>query len=76
MAWNFRKRVKVAPGVYVNIGKHGTSTSIGPRGAKVTFGKNGTYFSTGIPGTGLYNRQKIGGKQSDNLERNNIISTS
>ncbi|MGM9818436.1 MAG: DUF4236 domain-containing protein [Paludibacteraceae bacterium] len=76
MAWNFRKRVKVAPGVYVNIGKHGTSTSIGSRGAKVTFGKNGTYFSTGIPGTGLYNRQKIGGKQSDNLERNNIISTS
>ncbi|MGN0187780.1 MAG: DUF4236 domain-containing protein [Paludibacteraceae bacterium] len=70
MAWNFRKRVKVAPGVYVNIGKHGTSTSIGPRGAKVTFGKNGTYFSTGIPGTGIYNRQNIGGKQLVNSEQN------
>jgi len=59
MAFQFRKRVKVAPGVYVNLGKKGVSTSIGPRGAKLTMGKNGTYLSTGIPGTGVYNRTKL-----------------
>lgn len=61
MAWNYRKRIKIAPGVHLNFSKNGVSTSIGPKGAKVTFGKNGTYMSTSIPGTGLYSRQKIGG---------------
>lgn len=61
MAWNYRKRVKIAPGVHLNFSKNGVSTSIGPKGAKVSFGRNGTYMSTSIPGTGLYSRQKIGG---------------
>jgi hypothetical protein len=61
MAWNYRKRVKIAPGVHLNFSKNGVSTSIGPKGAKVTFGKNGTYMNTSIPGTGLYSRQKIVG---------------
>lgn len=61
MAWQYRKRVKVAPGVYMNITKNGISTSVGVRGASMTFGKNGTYLNTGIPGTGFYKRQRIGG---------------
>lgn len=64
MAWNYRKRVKIAPGVHLNFSKNGVSTSIGPKGAKVTFGKNGTSMSTSIPGTGLYSRQKISGGKS------------
>lgn len=60
MAWSFRKRIKIAPGVHVNLSKNGVSTSIGPKGAKVTVGPKGTYLHTGIPGTGIYNRQKIG----------------
>ena len=59
MAWNFRKRVKVFPGVHLNFSKRGVSTSIGPKGAKITLGKRGTYLNTSIPGTGLYSRQKI-----------------
>ena len=66
MAWSFRKKIKVAPGIHLNLSKSGISTSIGPRGAKVTFGSKGTYMHTSIPGTGLYNRQKIGtAPQSD-----------
>lgn len=40
---------------------------MGPKGAKVNIGKRGTYVSGGIPGTGLYYRQKVGGgsKSSD-----------
>lgn len=64
MAFQFRKRVKVAPGVYVNLGKNGATTSIGPRGAKLTMGRNGTYLSTGIPGTGIYSRTKLGGNNA------------
>lgn len=60
MAWRYRKRIKVAPGIYMNVSKSGISTSVGVRGASVTFGKKGFYFNTGIPGTGFYKRQKIG----------------
>ncbi len=60
MAWRYSKRVKVAPGVFMNISKNGINTSIGVRGASMTFGNNGTYLNTGIPGTGFYNRKRIG----------------
>lgn len=67
MAWNYRKRIKIAPGIHLNLSKGGVSTSIGPKGAKVTFGKNGTYLNKGIPGTGLYSREKMsGGNMSSN----------
>ena len=60
MAWSFRRRVKIAPGVHINLSKSGVGASFGPRGAKVSVGPKGTYLHTGIPGTGIYNRQKIG----------------
>ena len=74
MAWSWRKRKTILPGVRLNFGKKGISTTLGPRGASVTFGPNGTYFNTSIPGTGLYNRQKIGGKNSTYTPMNNDSS--
>lgn len=65
MAWTWRKRKSILPGVRLNFGRKGVSTTIGPRGASMTFGPNGTYFNTSIPGTGLYNRQRIGGNKSN-----------
>lgn len=64
MAWNYRKRIKIAPGIHLNLSKGGVSTSIGPKGAKISIGKNGTYLNTSIPGTGLYSRQKISGTRT------------
>ena len=61
MAWSYRKRVRIAPGVHLNLSRRGVSTTIGVRGASVNFGKKGTYVNTGIPGRGFYNRQKISG---------------
>ena len=55
----FRRRAKLFPGVYLNFSKSGIST-IGVRGASINIGKQGTYLNTGIPGTGIYDRQKIG----------------
>lgn len=62
----FRKRIKILPGVHMNISKSGTSWSVGPRGAKVNFGKRGTYVTTGIPGTGIYSRTKVSGNNMSN----------
>ena len=66
MAWNYRKRIKIAPGIHLNFSNKGVSTSIGPKGAKVTFGKDGTYLNKSIPGTGLYSREKISGSGTSN----------
>ena len=60
MGLRYRKRVKVAPGVYLNLSKSGVSTTLkAGKGVSVSMGKNGTYLNTGIPGTGIYSRQKI-----------------
>lgn len=61
MGWRFRKRIKIAPGVNLNVSKNGVSTTIGGKGASINVGKNGTYLNTGIPGTGIYSRQKLSG---------------
>ena len=65
----FRKRIKIAKGVHLNISKSGTSLSVGPRGAKVTIGKKGVYANVGIPGTGLYARQKISGARNTTYKK-------
>lgn len=51
---SFRRRVKILPGLTLNFGKSGITTSIGPRGAKMTFGgERGSRATFGIPGTGI-----------------------
>ena len=66
----FRKRIKILPGIHINLSKSGVSTSIGRRGASVNIGKRGTYFNTGLSGTGIYYRKKISGsKPSNNLNK-------
>lgn len=59
MGWSFRKRIKIAPGVRMNISKRGTSFTVGPRGANVNIGKRGTYQNLSIRGTGLSSRRKV-----------------
>ena len=55
---SFRKRIKIAPGVNLNLSKGGISTSFGVKGASVSVGKRGVYINNGLPGTGIYNAQK------------------
>ena len=59
MAWSFKKRVKIAPGVKLNISKSGISLNLGKKGASVTTGTKGTFLNLGIPGTGLASRTKM-----------------
>ncbi len=54
MGFRFWRRLKIAPGVTLNLGKSGGSLSFGPRGAKFTVGSRGKRATVGIPGTGLF----------------------
>ncbi len=70
MSFRFWKRIKIAPGVTVNLSKSGASLSFGPRGAKYTLGGGGARTTVGIPGTGLFYTKTSGsgkksGKRSD-----------
>ena len=56
----FQKRLRILPGLRINLSKSGASASMGPRGADVNIGRNGVTTNAGIPGTGLSYRQKVG----------------
>jgi hypothetical protein len=53
MGFRFRRSIRILPGIRLNFGKRGISTSIGVRGAHVTFGRTGTRTTVGLPGSGL-----------------------
>ncbi len=61
LAFRFRKSIKIAPGLRMNVGLRGLSMSLGPRGTTVSIGSRGTYANVGIPGTGLSARSRIDG---------------
>ena len=56
MGFRFRKSIKIAPGIKINVGKRGIS-SIGAGG--FSFGSRGIYQNIGIPGTGISYRSKL-----------------
>lgn len=60
MALRFRRSIRLAPGLRMNLSGSGASLSVGPRGASVSFGRRGTFLNTGIPGSGLHARERIG----------------
>ncbi|WP_025785375.1 DUF4236 domain-containing protein [Sporosarcina sp. D27] len=64
MGFRFQKRIKIAPGVRLNISKSGVSTSLGRRGASITVGKRGVRANVGIPGTGISYSEQLTSKRS------------
>ncbi len=54
MGFRFWRRMKLAPGVSMNLSKSGGSLSFGPRGGKWTIGGRGQRLTAGLPGTGLF----------------------
>nr|BDD45869.1 hypothetical protein 18 [Desulfobulbaceae bacterium] len=69
MAIRFRRTMKIAPGVRVNVGKRGVSLSGGVRGANVTVGKTGVRTTAGIPGTGLSYTKLHKGKKDERASK-------
>jgi hypothetical protein len=54
LGFRFYRRVRILPGVRVNLSKSGASLSIGGRGAWFTIGPKGKRATFGLPGSGLY----------------------
>ena len=68
MGYFFRKRFKIAPGLYLNASKNGLGFSMGVRGCRISVNSNGeTYLNAGA--NGLYYREKL--TTSHNEHRNN-----
>lgn len=77
MGFRFRKSIKIAPGVRLNLGKKSASISFGTRGLRHSISTSGRRTtSVGIPGTGIYytKSSKLGSKAgskskvTDNLD--------
>lgn len=54
MSFRFWRRIRIAPGVMLNLSKSTASLSFGPRGAKYTVSPRGNRVTAGLPGTGLF----------------------
>lgn len=54
MGFRFWQRVRLAPGVTLNLSKSTASLSFGPRGAAYTISPRGNRATVGLPGTGLF----------------------
>jgi hypothetical protein len=53
MGLRFRRRISLAPGFSLNLGKRGASLSVGRRGAHVTVGHGQVRSTVGLPGSGI-----------------------
>lgn len=60
MGFRFRRSIRIAPGLRLNLSTRGIGLSAGVRGLRVGFGPRGPYVSAGIPGTGLYGYWTLG----------------
>jgi hypothetical protein len=53
MPFRFRRSIRIAPGLRLNLSKSGVSASVGGRGAHVTVGHGHTRTTVSAPGTGI-----------------------
>ncbi|MGZ4129049.1 MAG: DUF4236 domain-containing protein [Actinomycetota bacterium] len=61
MAWGFRRSLRIAGPLHLNLSKSGLGLSLGIPGLHVGVSpKRRTYVRAGLPGTGIYYRKSIG----------------
>ena len=77
MGFNFRKSLKIAPGVRLNIGKKGiSSVSVGGKGVRVNVGKKGTRTTVGVSGTGLsYSHNQTHRRRNTSTNQNPLLDS-
>lgn len=73
MGWGFRKSIKIAPGVRVNLSKSGISTSIGGKG--FTYNTRGRVTAS-LPGTGIRFTHNMNTKRTANPVRSVVAGSS
>ncbi|OZV11683.1 hypothetical protein CIW83_13615 [Tissierella sp. P1] len=76
MGFRFRRSVKIAPRIRLNVGKKSASVSFGGKGirhAVSTTGRRTT--SVGIPGTGLYYTESSSSRSNNSTYKNSSNNT-
>jgi hypothetical protein len=58
MAWGFRKSLKLAPGLRLNLGKRSAGVSLGPRGARVSANTRGQKLLS-LSRLGFFRRKRV-----------------
>lgn len=74
MGFKFRKSIKIAPGVKLNINKNSVGISAGTRGARFSVNSKGRATTTvGIPGSGISysSTTNLGGSNRQSSQRSN-----
>ena len=70
MGWRFRKSLKLLPGVRLNFGKGGlTSTTLGGRWFKTNLSGRGVKHTVSVPGTGVSYQTDAGRGDAYNSDR-------
>lgn len=71
MGLRFRKSIKIAPGVKLNLGSKSAGISIGTKGCRYSLNTSGRRTTTvGLPGTGLYySHSSSGAKKSESKKK-------
>ena len=59
MSFRFQRRIKILPGLRLNVSKTGFSWTVGTRGGSVTARDGKLTGNVGIPGTGLSYRKRL-----------------
>jgi len=72
MSFRFWKRIRLLPGITLNLSKSGFSFSLGKRGFHYTIGSRGHRITAGIPGTGLFVTEKVGSRKQTSHRRNSV----
>ncbi len=54
MPLRFQRRIRISPGISLNLNKKSVSASFGRRGTHITVGPKGKRITVGLPETGLF----------------------
>jgi len=77
MGFRFRKRIRLAKGLYLNLSKRGGSLSIGSRGTTTNISKKGVRDTLSLTGTGIsYQTKHVGVSQRHGSAKGPRQSTS
>src|SRR6478609_5795466 len=59
MPWGFRRSLRIAGPLRLNLSKSGLGLSLGVPGLHIGVGPRGKYVRGGVPGTGIYYRRSL-----------------
>lgn len=68
MAITFRKRFRLLPFLWLNLGKTGVSLTVGIKPIFFTLSKRGIAFSASLTGTGLSYRKQLTKRRTESRE--------